>query len=75
MTEALLFKDIDEPGLTTSMCTPNRGGYESLRRALTTTPEAVLAQLEASGLRVRGGACFAMGKKVPSCPKGRSRST
>ncbi len=47
-----------------------RGGYESLRKALASTPEEVLAQLEASGLRGRGGAGFAMGKKVSFLPKG-----
>ena len=47
-----------------------RGGYESLRKALAMTPEDVLAQLEASGLRGRGGAGFAMGKKVSFLPKG-----
>ncbi len=70
MTEALLFKDIDEPGLATLDVYAKRGGYESLRKALTTTPEDVLAQLEASGLRGRGGAGFAMGKKVSFLPKG-----
>ena len=70
MTEALLFKDIDEPGLATLEVYAKRGGYESLRKALATTPEDVLAQLEASGLRGRGGAGFAMGKKVSFLPKG-----
>jgi NADH-quinone oxidoreductase subunit F len=70
MTEALLFKDIDEPGLATLDVYAKRGGYESLRKALATTPEDVLAQLEASGLRGRGGAGFAMGKKVSFLPKG-----
>jgi NADH-quinone oxidoreductase subunit F len=70
MTEALLFKDIDEPGLNTLDVYAKRGGYESLRKALATTPEEVLAQLEASGLRGRGGAGFAMGKKVSFLPKG-----
>jgi NADH-quinone oxidoreductase subunit F len=70
MTEKLLFKDIDEPGLATLEVYARRGGYESLRKALATTPEEVLAQLEASGLRGRGGAGFAMGKKVSFLPKG-----
>jgi NADH-quinone oxidoreductase subunit F len=70
MTEALLFKDIDEPGLNTLEVYEKRGGYESLRKALASTPEEVLAQLEASGLRGRGGAGFAMGKKVSFLPKG-----
>ncbi len=70
MTEALLFKNIDEPGLNTLEVYAKRGGYESLHKALTTTPEEVLSQLEASGLRGRGGAGFAMGKKVSFLPKG-----
>ncbi len=70
MTQTLLFADIDEPGLNTLEVYQRRGGYESLRRALAMTPEAVLQQLEASGLRGRGGAGFAMGKKVSFLPKG-----
>src|SRR5580692_4959914 len=66
----LLFADIDEPGLNTLEVYRRRGGYESLRRALATPPEAVLHELEASGLRGRGGAGFAMGKKVSFLPKG-----
>jgi NADH-quinone oxidoreductase subunit F len=70
MTDALLFKNIDEPGLNTLEVYARRGGYESLRKALASSPEEVLAQLEASGLRGRGGAGFAMGKKVSFLPKG-----
>ena len=70
MIEPLLFKDIDEPDLNTLEVYAKRGGYESLRKALATSPEEVLAQLEASGLRGRGGAGFAMGKKVSFLPKG-----
>src|SRR5207253_7862546 len=46
------------------------GGYKSLRKALAMTPEEVLAELEASRLRGRGGAGFAMGKKVSFLPHG-----
>jgi NADH-quinone oxidoreductase subunit F len=70
MTQTLLFKDIDEPGLNTLDVYSRRGGYESLRKALAMTPEDVLGELEASGLRGRGGAGFAMGKKVSFLPKG-----
>jgi NADH-quinone oxidoreductase subunit F len=66
----LLLADIDEPGLQTREVYERRGGYESLRRALQMSPEEVLANLEASGLRGRGGAGFAMGKKVSFLPKG-----
>jgi NADH-quinone oxidoreductase subunit F len=66
----LLFADIDEPGLNTLNVYSRRGGYNSLRKALAMPPEAVLRELEASGLRGRGGAGFAMGKKVSFLPKG-----
>ena len=66
----LLLKDIDEPGLATLEVYERRGGYDSMRKALASSPEEVLSQLEASGLRGRGGAGFAMGKKVSFLPKG-----
>jgi NADH-quinone oxidoreductase subunit F len=66
----LLFTDIDEPGLCTLEVYERRGGYQSLRKALAMTPEAVLEQLKASALRGRGGAGFAMGTKVSFLPKG-----
>jgi NADH-quinone oxidoreductase subunit F len=66
----LLFDRIDEPGLHTLAVYERRGGYESLRKALQMPPEAVLHELEASGLRGRGGAGFQMGKKVSFLPKG-----
>ncbi len=41
-----------------------RGGYESLKKALTAmTPEAVIEEVKASGLRGRGGAGFPTGLK------------
>jgi NADH-quinone oxidoreductase subunit F len=66
----LLFTDIDEPGLATREVYERRGGYGSMRKALEMTPEQVLEQLKASGLRGRGGAGFAMGTKVSFLPKG-----
>src|ERR1039458_4459082 len=70
MTDSLLFKDIDEPGLNTLAVYEARGGYSALRKALEMAPADVLAQLESSGLRGRGGAGFQMGKKVSFLPKG-----
>jgi NADH-quinone oxidoreductase subunit F len=70
VTEKLLFTDIDEPGLNTLEVYERRGGYASLRKALAMTPEDVLAELEASRLRGRGGAGFQTGKKVSFLPKG-----
>jgi NADH-quinone oxidoreductase subunit F len=69
-TPILLFTDIDEPGLNTLEVYERRGGYESLRKALQMTPEEVLEQLKASGIRGRGGAGFSMGTKVSFLPKG-----
>jgi NADH-quinone oxidoreductase subunit F len=66
----LLFKNIDEPGLHTIDVYERMGGYEALRKALAMTREEVLHELEASALRGRGGAGFAMGKKVSFLPKG-----
>jgi NADH-quinone oxidoreductase subunit F len=70
MSEALLLRDIDEPGLATLAVYEQRDGYSSLRKALAMTPEEVLSELESSGLRGRGGAGFQMGKKVSFLPKG-----
>jgi NADH-quinone oxidoreductase subunit F len=70
MSDMLLFKDIDEPELNTLAVYEARGGYDSLRKALQMTPAQVLEQLEASGLRGRGGAGFQMGKKVSFLPQG-----
>jgi NADH-quinone oxidoreductase subunit F len=66
----LLFTDIDEPGLATLEVYERRGGYQALRKALASSPEEVLEQLKASGIRGRGGAGFAMGTKVSFLPKG-----
>jgi NADH-quinone oxidoreductase subunit F len=70
VSELLLFKDIDEPGLSTLAVYEARGGYSSLRKALSMSSSDVLAELEASGLRGRGGAGFKMGTKVSFLPKG-----
>jgi NADH-quinone oxidoreductase subunit F len=70
MTELLLLKDIDEPCLHTLDVYARRGGYEALRKALAMTPAEVLHELETSAIRGRGGAGFAMGKKVSFLPKG-----
>jgi NADH-quinone oxidoreductase subunit F len=70
MTAPLLFKGIDEPDLHTIDGYERNGGYESLRKALVMSREEVLHELETSALRGRGGAGFAMGKKVSFLPKG-----
>jgi NADH-quinone oxidoreductase subunit F len=67
----VLLANIDEPGLNQIDVYERLGGYRSMRKALLEmTPEAVLAELEGSGLRGRGGAGFSMGKKASFIPKG-----
>jgi NADH-quinone oxidoreductase subunit F len=69
MTDPILFAGIDEPALNTIEVYKRRGGYEMLRKALTTmTHEEVLDELQASGLRGRGGAGFPTGKKISFIP-------
>ena len=72
MTETrVLLANIDEPDLNTMEVYERLGGYRALRKAfLEMGPEAVLHELEESGLRGRGGAGFAMGKKASFIPKG-----
>jgi len=51
----------------------NVGGYAALRKTFEGAgmePEDVLAEIDASGLRGRGGAGFATGKKASFIPKG-----
>ena len=68
--KTILFDRIDEPGLNTLDVYQRRGGYQSLRKALTMTPEDVTAQIMDSGIRGRGGAGFQMGRKVSFLPHG-----
>ena len=68
---AVLLNLIDAPGLNTMRVYEALGGYRGMRKALfDMDAEAVLDELESSGLRGRGGAGFAMGKKAGFIPKG-----
>jgi NADH-quinone oxidoreductase subunit F len=68
--QPILLRDIDEPGLATLEVYERRGGYEALRKALRMEPEAIVAEIETSGLRGRGGAGFPAGRKSSFLPKG-----
>ena len=67
----VLLENIDEPGLATIEVYERLGGYSRLQKGLIDLHEGELVQeLEASGLRGRGGAGFSMGKKASFIPKG-----
>jgi NADH-quinone oxidoreductase subunit F len=67
----LLFRNVDEPKLASIRTYRKLGGYGAIRKAFEEmTPEQVLKELEDSGLRGRGGAGFAMGKKASFLPRG-----
>jgi NADH-quinone oxidoreductase subunit F len=70
MPKLLLFDNIDEPGLATLPVYERRGGYQSLRQALSMPREDVLQQLLDSSIRGRGGAGFPLGRKISFLPKG-----
>jgi NADH-quinone oxidoreductase subunit F len=67
----ILTQHHDEPDLYKLEVYERLGGYKALRKAVVEMgPDAVLEQLEESGLRGRGGAGFSMGKKASFIPKG-----
>jgi NADH-quinone oxidoreductase subunit F len=66
----ILLHDIDEPGLATLEVYERRGGYQAMRKALAMDRAAVIAELDASGLRGRGGAGFPAGRKAAFLPQG-----
>jgi NADH-quinone oxidoreductase subunit F len=71
LTELRMLNNLDVSGLNEIDVYERMGGYRALRKALAEmTDDEVLAQLEESGLRGRGGAGFAMGKKASFIPKG-----
>ena len=67
----ILFRNIDEPGLASIGTYKRLGGYQAIRKAFKEMqPDELLAELEDSGLRGRGGAGFSMGKKASFLPRG-----
>jgi len=67
----MLFRHIDDPDLRTIEGYRRRGGYKALESVLQRRePEELLTELEACGLRGRGGAGFSMGKKAGFLPRG-----
>ena len=71
MSRRILLQHAEVPDLNRIETYERLGGYRGLRRALTEmTPDQVVKELEASGLRGRGGAGFSMGKKASFLPHG-----
>jgi NADH-quinone oxidoreductase subunit F len=71
LDELRLLRNINVPDLNKIEVYEQLGGYRAMRKALLEMDDdAVLHELEESGLRGRGGAGFAMGKKASFLPKG-----
>ncbi|HEX8689899.1 MAG TPA: NADH-quinone oxidoreductase subunit NuoF [Solirubrobacterales bacterium] len=67
----VLLEHAEDPALRTIDGYRGYGGYASLERAYgEMEPDEILKELEDSGLRGRGGAGFAMGKKASFLPRG-----
>jgi NADH-quinone oxidoreductase subunit F len=67
----ILFRHLDTPNRQRIEVYERLGGYRALRKALTQmSADQVLKELEASGLRGRGGAGFSLGKKASFLPHG-----
>jgi len=67
----VLFRHVDEPGLSSIETYRRFGGYRALEKAVKEIePDELLSTLEDSGLRGRGGAGFSMGKKASFLPRG-----
>ena len=69
LTEKVLTLNIGHDDQVELKAARSRGVYERLKRALTMTPEAVVDEVKASGLRGRGGAGFPTGLKWTFMPK------
>jgi NADH-quinone oxidoreductase subunit F len=67
----VLLEHAEDPRLRTIDGYRDRGGYATLEKAYREMePDQILKELEDSGLRGRGGAGFAMGKKASFLPRG-----
>ena len=68
--EPILTRNIRKPGSETIDVYMQAGGYQGLKRALKEfTPEKLVEEVKASGLRGRGGAGFSTGMKWGFLPK------
>ena len=72
MTDTLLFKDIDEPGLNTLAVYEARGGYAALRKALEMTPGATCSSSwKPRAFAAAAAPAFRWARRSPSCRRAR----
>lgn len=69
----ILYKNRYVPGINTLDVYLQHGGYDSFRKAVTMTPDDLINEVKASGLRGRGGAGFPTSVKWVAVPKNRDQ--
>ncbi len=67
--EPVLLANVDRPNSEKIDTYVRHGGYSALRKAFKMTPDEVIAEVKASGIRGRGGAGFPSGLKWSFMPK------
>jgi NADH-quinone oxidoreductase subunit F len=75
VSERVITARWDEPGTVAIDRYLETGGYEGLGKALTMTPQEVIDEVKASGLRGRGGAGFPTGVKWSFVPQDTGKPT
>jgi NADH-quinone oxidoreductase subunit F len=74
-TPLIVLAGADERDLTKLDAYREVGGYAQLERARSLPPQAIVEELNASNLRGRGGAFFAMGRKASFIPADSGKPT